>query len=37
MMEVAAGSKYDWLNKSVIVSTGMRKANSVVIHFYRVM
>jgi hypothetical protein len=36
-MEVAAGSKYDWLNKSVIVSTGMRKANSVVIHFYRVL
>lgn len=36
-MEVQAGSKYDWLNKSVIISTGMRKANSVVIHFYRVL
>jgi len=36
-MEVASGSKYDWLNKSVIISTGMRKANSVVIHFYRVL
>jgi hypothetical protein len=36
-MEVAAGSKYDWLNKSVIISTGMRGANSVVIHFYRVL
>ena len=36
-MEVAAGSKYDWLNKSVIISTGMRRANSVVIHFYRVL
>jgi hypothetical protein len=36
-MEVANGSKYDWLNKSVIISTGMRKANSVVIHFYRVL
>ena len=36
-MEVKAGSKYDWLNKSVIISTGMRKANSVVIHFYRVL
>ncbi len=36
-MEVKAGSKYDWLNKSVIISTGMRKASSVVIHFYRVM
>ena len=36
-MEVKAGSKYDWLNKSVIISTGMRKANSVVIHFYRIM
>ena len=36
-MEVEAGSKYDWLNKSVIISTGMRRANSVVIHFYRVL
>jgi hypothetical protein len=36
-MEVKAGSKYDWLNKSVIISTGMRKANSVIIHFYRVL
>ncbi len=36
-MEVKAGSKYDWLNKSVIISTGMRKASSVVIQFYRVM
>jgi hypothetical protein len=36
-MEVKAGSKYDWLNKSVIISTGMRKASSVVIHFYRVL
>ena len=36
-MEVKAESKYDWLNKSVIISTGMRKANSVIIHFYRVL
>ena len=36
-MEVKAGSRYDWLNKSVIISTGMRRANSVVIHFYRVL
>jgi hypothetical protein len=36
-MEVRAGSKYDWLNKAVIISTGMRKASSVVIHFYRVL
>ena len=36
-MEVEAGSKYDWLNKSVIISTGMRRANSVVIHFYKVL
>ncbi len=36
-MEVKAGSKYDWLNKAVIISTGMRRANSVVIHFYRVL
>jgi len=36
-MEVKAGSKYDWLNKSVIISTGMRRANSVVIRFYRVL
>ena len=36
-MEVKDGSKYDWLNKSIIISTGMRKANSVIIHFYRVL
>lgn len=36
-MEVEAGSKYDWLNKSIIISTGMRRANSVIIHFYRVL
>ncbi len=36
-MEVKAGSKYDWLNKAVIISIGMRKANSVIIHFYRVL
>lgn len=36
-MEVEAGSKYDWLNRSVLISTGMRKANSVVIRFYRVL
>ncbi|MBN2386492.1 MAG: DUF3237 domain-containing protein [Anaerolineales bacterium] len=36
-MEVTAGSKYDWLNRSVILSTGMRRADSVVIRFYRVL
>lgn len=36
-MEVEAGSKYDWLNRSVMISTGMRRANSVVIRFYRVL
>ena len=36
-MEVEAGSTYDWLNTSVMISTGMRKANSVVIRFYRVL
>lgn len=34
--EVATGSRYDWLNKSMVISTGMRKANSVVLRFYRV-
>jgi len=36
-MEVAATSKYAWLNKAVIISTGMRKANSVILRFYRVL
>ena len=36
-MEVQSGSKYDWLNKSVIISTGMRRADSVVLHFYKVL
>ena len=35
-LEVASDSPNAWLNKSVIMSTGMRKANSVVLHFYRV-
>lgn len=35
--EVDAGSKYAWLNKSVVISTGMRKANSVVLRFYKVL
>lgn len=35
--EVGTGSKYDWLNKAVVISTGMRKANSVVLRFYKVL
>ncbi|BFM07949.1 DUF3237 domain-containing protein [Halioxenophilus aromaticivorans] len=35
--EVAESSPYNWLNKSVVISTGMRKANSVVLRFYKVM
>lgn len=35
--EVDAKSKYAWLNKSVVISTGMRKANSVVLRFYKVL
>ena len=35
--EVKDGSKYDWLNKSVVISTGMRKANSVILRFYKVL
>ena len=34
--EVAEG-KYSWLTKSVVVATGMRKAKSVVIRFYKVL
>ena len=35
--EVEQNSKYHWLNKSVVISTGMRKANSVVLRFYKVL
>ncbi len=35
-LEIAADSEYAWLNKAMIISTGMRKANSVVLHFYRI-
>lgn len=35
--EVANGSKYDWLNKAVVISTGIRRANSVILHFYKVL
>jgi len=34
-MEVNEQSQYAFLNKSIIVSSGMRKANSVIIRFYR--
>ena len=35
--EVDAESDYAWLNKAVVISTGMRKANSVVLRFYKVL
>ncbi len=35
--EVAEDSEYAWLNKAVVISTGMRKANSVVLRFYKVL
>lgn len=35
--EVDAESKYNWLNKSIVISTGMRKANSVILRFYKVL
>ena len=28
--------KYDWLNRSILVSAGFRKENSIVIRFYKV-
>jgi len=34
--EVDSESKYSWLNKAVFISTGMRKANSVILRFYQV-
>jgi hypothetical protein len=35
--EVDEASKYAWLNKAVVISTGMRKADSVVLRFYKVL
>lgn len=35
--EVDAESKYSWLNKLIVISTGMRQANSVVLRFYKVL
>lgn len=35
--EVDKDSKYSWLNKSVFICTGMRKANSVILKFYKVL
>lgn len=35
-MEVNEDSQYAFLNKAVIISSGIRRANSVVIRFYRV-
>ena len=36
-LEVADNSPYAWLNRAVIISTGMRKANSVILRFYKVL
>jgi hypothetical protein len=35
-LEVPRGSRYEDFNKSLFVAAGERKANSVVMHFYRV-
>ena len=35
--EVDENSRYSWMNKSVVISTGMRKANSVILRFYKVL
>ena len=35
--EVDETSKYSWLNKAVVISTGMRKANSVILSFFKVL
>lgn len=36
-LEVSKESKYAWLNKSIIISSGMKKGNSVVLRFYKVL
>ncbi len=35
-MEVDDSSRYAWLNRCIIISTGMRKASSVHLRFYKV-
>jgi hypothetical protein len=35
-LEAPRGSRYEDFNKSLFIATGERKANSVVMHFYRV-
>lgn len=35
--EVNRDSEYSWLNNSVVISTGVRKANSVILHFYKIL
>ncbi len=36
-MEINENSDHNYLNTSIIVSSGIRKANSVIIRFYRVL
>lgn len=36
VFEVAEGA-YSWLTQHVFVATGMRRANSVILHFYKVL
>ncbi len=36
-LEVAKDSKYAWLNQTIIISSGMKKGNTVVLRFYKVL
>lgn len=36
-IEANENSKYDWLNRSIIVSAGFRKEASIIIRFYKVI
>jgi len=36
-LDAPRGSKYDWVNKSLFISTAERQADIVIVHFYRVL
>jgi hypothetical protein len=31
------GSKYEWLNKALFLTTGERRAEAVIVYFYRLL
>ena len=36
-LDAPRGSKYEWVNRTLFISTAERQADLVIVHFYRVL